>query len=50
MNCITDVKDKISKLIIKAYQHKASDLFIRENMYPYIRNSLGKIEMLEILK
>lgn len=47
MNCITDVKDKISKLIIKAYQHKASDLFIRENMYPYIRNSLGKIEMLE---
>lgn len=44
MNCITDVKDKISKLIIKAYQHKASDLFIRENMYPYIRNSLGKIE------
>lgn len=47
MNCITDVKDKISKLIIKAYQHKASDLFIRENMYPYIRNNLGKIEMLE---
>lgn len=47
MNCITDVKDKISKLIIKAYQHKASDLFIREKMYPYIRNSLGKIEMLE---
>ena len=47
MNCITDVKDKISKLIIKAYQHKASDLFIRENMYPSIRNSLGKIEMLE---
>ena len=45
MNCITDVKDKISKLIIKAYQHKASDLFIRENMYPYIRNSLGKIEI-----
>lgn len=27
MNCITDVKDKISKLIIKAYQHKASDLY-----------------------
>ncbi|WP_270638572.1 type IV pilus twitching motility protein PilT [Megamonas funiformis] len=47
MNCITDVKDKISKLIIKAYQHEASDLFIRENMYPYIRNNLGKIEMLE---
>ena len=47
MNCITDVKDKITKLIIKAYQNKASDLFIRENMYPYIRNSLGKIEMLE---
>lgn len=47
MNCITDVKDKISKLIIKAYQNKASDLFIRENMYPYIRNNLGKIEMLE---
>lgn len=47
MNCITDVKDKISKLIIKAYQHKASDLFIQEKMYPYIRNSLGKIEMLE---
>ena len=47
MNCITDVKDKISKLIIKAYQHKASALFIREKMYPYIRNSLGKIEMLE---
>lgn len=47
MNCITDVKDKITKLIIKAYQNKASDLFIRENMYPYIRNNLGKIEMLE---
>ena len=47
MNCITDVKDKISKLIIKAYQHESSDLFIRENMYPYIRNNLGKIEMLE---
>lgn len=47
MNCITDVKDKITKLIIKAYQNKASDLFIRENMYPYIRNNLGKIELLE---
>lgn len=47
MNCITDVKDKITKLIIKAYQNKASNLFIRENMYPYIRNNLGKIEMLE---
>lgn len=47
MNCITDVKDKITKLIIKAYQNKALDLFIRENMYPYIRNNLGKIEMLE---
>lgn len=47
MNCITDVKDKITKLIIKAYQHESSDLFIRENMYPYIRNNLGKIEMLE---
>lgn len=47
MNCITDVKDKITKLIIKAYQNKTSDLFIRENMYPYIRNNLGKIEMLE---
>ena len=47
MNCTTDTKDKITKLIIKAYQNKASDLFIRENMYPYIRNSLGKIEMLE---
>lgn len=47
MNCITDTKDKITKLIIKAYQNKASDLFIRENMYPYIRNNLGKIEMLE---
>lgn len=47
MNSSTDTKDKITKLIIKAYQHKASDLFIRENMYPYIRNNLGKIEMLE---
>lgn len=47
MNCTTDTKDKITKLIIKAYQNKASDLFIRENMYPYIRNNLGKIEMLE---
>lgn len=47
MNCTTDTKDKITKLIIKAYQHEASDLFIRENMYPYIRNNLGKIEMLE---
>ena len=42
MNCTTDTKDKITKLLIKAYQHEASYLVIREKMYPFIRYKLGK--------
>lgn len=36
----------ISVLIIKASEKQASDLYIRENTYPYIRNKEGNVILL----
>lgn len=40
----------ISVLIIKASEKQASDLYIRENTYPYIRNKTGNVIFLDALK
>lgn len=37
----------ISVLIIKASEKQASDLYIRENTYPYIRNKEGNVILLD---